>query len=88
MSDPTDKHHLTGEQSKRYGKAKDNYDRLIADPEYRKEQKENRTVTQIKKIRAGLEERLTRAGEDETSPPPPNEKLAASNKKPTKPSKK
>jgi hypothetical protein len=50
---------LTGEQSKRYGKARDNYDKLLADPEYRKEQKETRTIAQIKKIRAGLEQRLT-----------------------------
>jgi hypothetical protein len=61
MSYEKDSHVLTGEQSKRYGKARDNYDRLIADPEYRKDQKETRTVAQIKKIRAGLEERLAQS---------------------------
>jgi hypothetical protein len=61
MSYEKDNHVLTGEQSKRYSRAKDNYDKLIADPEYRKEQKETRTVVQIKKIRAGLEERLAQS---------------------------
>jgi hypothetical protein len=64
MSDLKEKS-LTGEQSKRYGKARDNYDRLIADADYRKEQKETRTVTQIKKIRAGLDQRLTESAEED-----------------------
>jgi len=61
MSYEKDSHVLTGEQSKRYGKARDNYDRLIADADYRKDQKETRSVAQIKKITAGLDERLAQS---------------------------